>query len=173
MFNQGDLDYIDTALAPGAVDHQEPEGTDFVAHLKHVIATLRTAFPDLHFDVHELICDDDTVACRSTMTGTHQGPLRIGPMAGFPVNGAPSKFRTCTSSATTRRPRSPTSGTSGTRSFSHASSAPLRPISESVRLRKEHGRAEPLAAGNGFRRVDGALMEPSGRNRWQPAANWT
>ena len=79
MFNQGDLDYVDEALAPGAVDHQEPDGTDFAAHLKHVISTLRTAFPDLHFDVHELVCEGDSVACRSTMTGTHQGPLRIGP----------------------------------------------------------------------------------------------
>jgi steroid delta-isomerase-like uncharacterized protein len=87
MFNQGDLDYVDTALAPGAVDHQEPDGTDFAAHLKNVISTLRTAFPDLRFDAHELVCEGDTVACRSTMTGTHQGPLRIGPMAGLPING--------------------------------------------------------------------------------------
>ena len=87
MFNQGDLAYVDNALSPGAVDHQEPDGTDFAAHLKNVIATLRTAFPDLRFDVHELIGEGKTVACRSTMSGTHQGPLRIGPMAGLPVNG--------------------------------------------------------------------------------------
>ena len=87
MFNQGDLDYVDEALAPDAVDHQEPAGTDFAAHLKHVISTLRTAFPDLRFDVHELICEGETVACRSTMSGTHDGPLRIGPMACLPVNG--------------------------------------------------------------------------------------
>jgi steroid delta-isomerase-like uncharacterized protein len=88
MFNRGDLDYVDAAVAPGAVDHQEPAGTDFAAHLKHVVSTLRTAFPDLHFDVHELVCEGATVACRSTMTGTHQGPLRIGPMAGLPIDGA-------------------------------------------------------------------------------------
>ncbi len=87
MFNQGDLDYVDNSLAPSAVDHQEPEGTDFAAHLKNVISTLRTAFPDLRFDVHQLICEDDTVACRSTMSGTHQGPLRIGPLANLAVNG--------------------------------------------------------------------------------------
>jgi steroid delta-isomerase-like uncharacterized protein len=87
MFNQGDLAYVDTAVAPGAVDHQEPQGTDFAAHLKNVISTLRTAFPDLLFEVHEVICEGNVVACRSTMTGSHQGPLRIGPMAGLPVNG--------------------------------------------------------------------------------------
>jgi predicted ester cyclase len=88
MFNQGDLDYVDQALASGAVDHQEPDGTDFAAHLKEVITTLRTAFPDLHFEVHEILADGDIVACRSTMTGTHQGPLNIGPMAALAVTGA-------------------------------------------------------------------------------------
>jgi steroid delta-isomerase-like uncharacterized protein len=87
MFNQGDLDYVDGALATGAIDHQEPAGTEFAAHLKNVISTLRTAFPDLRFDVHELVGEGDTVACRSTMSGTHRGPLRIGPMSGLPVNG--------------------------------------------------------------------------------------
>jgi len=88
MFNQGDLDHVDATLAAGAVDHQEPPGTDVASHLKDVISTLRTAFPDLRFDVHELICENNTVACRSTMTGTHNGPLRIGPLANLAVNGA-------------------------------------------------------------------------------------
>jgi predicted ester cyclase len=88
MFNRGELDFVDEAVAPGAVDHQEPEGTAFAPHLKNVISTLRTAFPDLNFEIHELLCESDIVACRSTMTGTHQGPLRIGPMAALPVTGA-------------------------------------------------------------------------------------
>src|SRR5260370_42073863 len=87
MFNQGDLDYVDTALAPGAVDHQEPDGTDFAAHLKNAISPLRTAFPDLRFAPDELVCEGETAACRSTMTGTPQGPLRLGPTAGPPANG--------------------------------------------------------------------------------------
>jgi steroid delta-isomerase-like uncharacterized protein len=87
MFNRGDLDYVDEAIAPGAIDHQEPAGTDFARHLKHVISTLRAAFPDLRFELHEILCEGDVVACRSTMTGTHQGALQIGPMAGLPVNG--------------------------------------------------------------------------------------
>ncbi len=41
MFNEGDLAFVDTAIAPDAIDHQEPVGTDFRAHLKHVIWTLR------------------------------------------------------------------------------------------------------------------------------------
>jgi predicted ester cyclase len=88
MFNNGELDYVERVTAPGAVDHQEPEGTDFVAHLKDVIVTLRTAFPDLRFEVHEILAEGEIVACRSTMTGTHEGPLNIGPMAALPVTRA-------------------------------------------------------------------------------------
>lgn len=88
MFNQGDLPYVDEAIAPDGVDHQEPEDTEFAAHLKEVIAVLRTAFADLHFEVHEMLAEGDVVATRSTMTGTHTGALKIGPMAGLPVAGA-------------------------------------------------------------------------------------
>jgi steroid delta-isomerase-like uncharacterized protein len=88
MFNRGDLEYVEVAIAPDAVDHQEPAGTDLVAHLKEVITTLRVAFPDLRFEVGEILADDATVACRSAMTGTHRGPLRIGPMAALPITGA-------------------------------------------------------------------------------------
>jgi predicted ester cyclase len=87
MFGEGDLAYIDAAVAPGAVDHQEPEGTDMAAHLKEVVRTLREAFPDLHFELHEVLCEGDVVACRSTMTGTQDAPLRIGPLGGLPVVG--------------------------------------------------------------------------------------
>jgi predicted ester cyclase len=46
----------------------EPEGIHFAAHLKNVISTLRTAFPNLRFDAHELVCEGATVACRSTIS---------------------------------------------------------------------------------------------------------
>jgi steroid delta-isomerase-like uncharacterized protein len=88
MFNSGDLDYVDQAIASDAIDHQEPEGTDFRPHFKEVITVLRTAFPDLRFEIHEILADEQIVACRSTMTGTHNGPLNIGPMAALPITGA-------------------------------------------------------------------------------------
>ncbi len=88
MFNQGDLDHVEHAIAPDAIDHQEPAGTNFRAHLKDVIGVLRAAFPDLRFEVHEILVNVPVVACRSTMTGTHNGPLNIGPMAALPITGA-------------------------------------------------------------------------------------
>jgi predicted ester cyclase len=78
-FNQGDLAAVDTWLSADAVDHQELPGTNFSNHLKQVITALRTAFPDLHFELHDVLAEGEMVAFRSTMTGTHLGPLQIGP----------------------------------------------------------------------------------------------
>lgn len=85
-FNQGDLAAVDEHLAPDAIDHQEPPGTDFRAHLKQVISALRTAFPDLHFEIHDILAEGEIVAFRSTMTGTQAGSLRLGP-AQIPPTG--------------------------------------------------------------------------------------
>ena len=44
-----------------------------------MITMLRTAFPDLHFAIEDLIAEGDTVAGRLTMNGTHTGPLMSMP----------------------------------------------------------------------------------------------
>jgi steroid delta-isomerase-like uncharacterized protein len=86
-FHQGDLSAIDEYNAPDGIDHQEPPGTDFIAHLKQVVVAMRTAFPDLHFEIHDLLAEGDTVAFRSTMTGTHTGTLRLMPGQNLPATG--------------------------------------------------------------------------------------
>lgn len=74
-FNQGDLSTIDAHVSAMGVDHQHPDEPDFVVHLKGVVKALRTAFPDLHFEITRIIGEDDWVALHSMMTGTHSGPL--------------------------------------------------------------------------------------------------
>ncbi|HEX3052485.1 MAG TPA: ester cyclase [Aggregatilineaceae bacterium] len=89
VFNQGDLSFIDEAVAVDAIDHQEPPGTDFRQHLHQVVAAMRTAFPDLHFEIHQMFAEGDTVAFRSTMTGTQLGPLNFIPGSSIPPTGRP------------------------------------------------------------------------------------
>jgi predicted ester cyclase len=79
-FNQGDLSIVDEHCAVDGVDHQEPPGTEYRQHLKAVIGEMRAAFPDLHFEIHQMMSEGDTVAFRSTMTGTHQGAFRGAPL---------------------------------------------------------------------------------------------
>ena len=81
MFNKGDLSVVDELVADRGQDHQEAPGTDFAEHLKDVIKKMRTAFPDLHFDIHHILAEGEIVAVHSTMTGTHRGRFEIGPFA--------------------------------------------------------------------------------------------
>lgn len=86
-FNQGDLTVWEEYSDPHGVDQQEPEGTDFIAHLKEVTVALRTAFPDLHFALYDMLAEGDRVAFRATMTGTHTGVFSLGPIRNFPPTG--------------------------------------------------------------------------------------
>ncbi len=87
VFNQGDLSFIDEQVAIGSTDHQEADRTDFRQHLRQVVRAMRTAFPDLHFEIHEMLAEGDTVAFRSTMTGTQLGPLNFIPGSSIPPTG--------------------------------------------------------------------------------------
>ena len=75
MFHQGDLDYVDAGArrATASTTRSRPARRS-ADHLKQVVASMRTAFPDVRFEVHEIVAEGDVVACRSTMTGTHLGP---------------------------------------------------------------------------------------------------
>jgi steroid delta-isomerase-like uncharacterized protein len=42
---------------------------------KQYFLKLAQAFPDLAFDVQDLIAEEDRVVCRSIVRGTHKGPL--------------------------------------------------------------------------------------------------
>ncbi len=86
-FNSGDLSVIDEQLDPNGIDHQEPPGTDYIKHVKEVVTGLRTAFPDLHFEIHQMVSNDEIVAFHSTMTGTHIGTLRVPNMPPVPPTG--------------------------------------------------------------------------------------
>lgn len=74
-FNQGNLSVVDEVVASGSVDHHHPDEADFPTHLKQVMMMMRSAFPDLHFDIEQMVAEGEMVACRLTVYGTHQGPF--------------------------------------------------------------------------------------------------
>lgn len=84
-FGKGQLDAVDAALAPDAVDHHPfaDDEPDMAAHLKGAISMFRSAIPDLQVTVSHLLEDGDLVAARVEMTGHHTG----SPLMGIPAGG--------------------------------------------------------------------------------------
>jgi steroid delta-isomerase-like uncharacterized protein len=84
MFNKGDLAIVDDLVAPDCINHEVPPGMHNRGpeSARQVVMMLRTAFPDLHFTIEELVAEGDTVAGRVTMSGTH-----LGPFQGIPATG--------------------------------------------------------------------------------------
>jgi predicted ester cyclase len=73
-FNQGNLAIVDDLLSVNSVAHMP--GWSMSANrlgLKQMIATLRSAFPDLHCTVQDEIEQAGKLAALWTMRGTHTG----------------------------------------------------------------------------------------------------
>ena len=86
LLNRGDLPVADELVSPDFINHEAPPGRDRGPESMRGLATmLRTAFPDLHFTIEELVAGGDIVAGRLTMSGTHKGPLMGMPATGRSV----------------------------------------------------------------------------------------
>jgi predicted ester cyclase len=58
---------------------------EYARHERSFVPILRTAFPDLHFDIEDMIAEGDKVVTRYTFSGTHQGEFMDIPATGKPV----------------------------------------------------------------------------------------
>ncbi|MGB9372087.1 MAG: ester cyclase [Halobacteriota archaeon] len=83
IFNRGMLDRLPAFIAINAVEHitilGEERGID---GMKEEYAVLLMAFPEMHFAIDAIVAEEDMVAWRSTMRGTHNGPYRQYPATG-------------------------------------------------------------------------------------------
>ena len=77
VWNRGNWSVIEEVLAPNFVGYisGSPEPFHGQEGYRSVINAYRTAFPDLHFNIEDLIADGDKVAFRYTATGTQRGDL--------------------------------------------------------------------------------------------------
>jgi predicted ester cyclase len=79
--NTGNLALLDKYVAPGYVEHSD--GFQGVEPFKQQITAFRTAFPDLHVTIEDLLlADSGRFASRTTITGTHTGDLMGMPPTG-------------------------------------------------------------------------------------------
>src|SRR4029453_11168779 len=85
-WNAQDLDAAEELLAPEFVRHDAnlPDVVGPQAE-RQLIAGNLAAFPDLHFEIEQLIADGDLVAARYLVQGTHRGEFLGIPGAGRPV----------------------------------------------------------------------------------------
>ncbi len=87
LWNAGDLDCADVVLAPGHVHHIGDDRLDGPDEVKDTVTRFRTAFPDLHFALDDVVSDGDRVAVRWTATGTHEAGF-----GGVPASGRSARW---------------------------------------------------------------------------------
>jgi predicted ester cyclase len=81
--NDGDFATAETFIAPDAVNHAAPPGTEAgVKGFRGGWEMLRSAFPDFHFTLEHSVESGDTVSSRYTNRGTQDGEFLGQPATG-------------------------------------------------------------------------------------------
>ncbi len=74
VWNQGRIEGSAVHLAPGYLRHLGPGSEPLDIEGQRVrLQSFRTAFPDVHLEIEEMLAEGDLVAFRFTMSGTHSG----------------------------------------------------------------------------------------------------
>jgi predicted ester cyclase len=74
-FNGYDLEVLDAIVSPAMVEHQDfgPGHAPGAEGVRAVIESLRSAFPDFHLAIEDLVVDGSIVWLRMVATGTNDG----------------------------------------------------------------------------------------------------
>ena len=75
IVNKGELLLADEVLAKNYVYHFPTHDIHGPEGFKEFVTAMRTAFPDLHVTIEDLIAEGDRVAARVIMNGTFKGEL--------------------------------------------------------------------------------------------------
>jgi steroid delta-isomerase-like uncharacterized protein len=73
VYNSGNTDFVDTIVHPDFVRHGIGGTMRGPEIIKDRATAVRTAFPDFHITIEDLIAEDDKVVTRQTHRGTHKG----------------------------------------------------------------------------------------------------
>jgi steroid delta-isomerase-like uncharacterized protein len=85
IFNQGNFAVIDELCAPNYVYHDTGTQVEGPEKFKQFVSMYRTAFPDMHVTIEDLIAEGDKVVVHQTFRATHGGHLRGMPPTGKQV----------------------------------------------------------------------------------------
>lgn len=86
VWTHGDADLLDDLHTPGFRDRTGLPGVaPDTAGMKQFILGFRAGFPDAVFTIEDMVAEDDRVAGRWTMRGTHTGDFNGIPATGKPV----------------------------------------------------------------------------------------
>lgn len=88
VWNRGHFDAISEFVASDFVLHAPQGDIHGPAGVEQFFATLRAAFPDVHFEVEDQLADGDRVTTRWTASGTHKGTFQGIPPTGRRVKMA-------------------------------------------------------------------------------------
>lgn len=77
VWNKGRVDLLDDLLSADYINHtpSTPNPPIGAAGLKPIVLAIRRAFPDLHYQIEDIIVTSDRVVARVVMTGTQTGNL--------------------------------------------------------------------------------------------------
>ncbi|HET9444876.1 MAG TPA: ester cyclase [Steroidobacteraceae bacterium] len=77
VWNRGKLDVLDELLAPNYINHtpSSPDPAPGPDGLKPIVLAMRRAFPDLRYEIKDVVATEESVVIRVVMTGTHRGDL--------------------------------------------------------------------------------------------------
>lgn len=84
--NKGNLAVVDEYLAPDFVYHGPMGDVKGVISYKKFLASLRTAYPDIHVDVKDIVAEGDLVATRTLSTFSFTGQIDAIPPTGKQVS---------------------------------------------------------------------------------------
>jgi steroid delta-isomerase-like uncharacterized protein len=93
VVNNGNFDLVDELYSPQYVDHSAPPGAPGgMAGVKAVMGMFRSAFPDVHFTITQMVGEGDVVATFVNGEGTHKGPFMGVPASGRHVRWSSTGF---------------------------------------------------------------------------------
>ena len=77
VWNNGNVDVLDELLSTEYINHtpSTPNPPKGATGLKPIVRAIRKGFPDLHYEIQEIMATNDRVVARVVMTGTQSDTL--------------------------------------------------------------------------------------------------